>query len=73
MPKKDFIGDAFWVYGYDPETKHQSLQWKHTFLQWHQKVLQSRRNVKSMLTILRIGCGLQQNSMLISSRDRFLF
>ena len=26
--KKVIIGDESWVYGYDPETKQQSLQWK---------------------------------------------
>ncbi|XP_025193608.1 protein GVQW3-like [Melanaphis sacchari] len=27
--KKVITGDELWVYGYDPETKQQSLQWKH--------------------------------------------
>ncbi len=27
--KKVIIGDKSWVYGHQPETKHQSSQWKH--------------------------------------------
>jgi len=26
--KNTVAGDESWVYGYDPETKHQSSQWK---------------------------------------------
>ena len=27
--KTIITGDEIWVYGYDPESKFQSLQWKH--------------------------------------------
>jgi len=43
--------DETWVYGYDPETKQQSLQWKSPNSPWPKKVCQVCSNVKSMLII----------------------
>jgi len=44
-------GDDSWVYGYDPETKAQSSQWKHSTSPRPKKARQVRSNVKVMLTI----------------------
>ncbi|GFT43122.1 histone-lysine n-methyltransferase setmar-like protein [Trichonephila clavipes] len=47
-----------WVYGYDPETKQQSSQWKFPSEPRPKKASQSRSNIKSMLIfflIMRIG------------------
>jgi len=43
--------DETWVYGYDPETKQQSSQWKSPNSPRPKKVRQVRSNVKSMLII----------------------
>ncbi|XP_037499989.2 protein GVQW3-like [Rhipicephalus sanguineus] len=43
-------GDESWVYGYDPETKCQSSQWKHSTLPKPKKARQVRINVKVMLS-----------------------
>jgi hypothetical protein len=45
------IGDETWVYGYDPEIKQQSSQWKLPNTQRQKKVCQVRSNVKSMLIV----------------------
>jgi histone-lysine N-methyltransferase SETMAR len=42
-------GDETWVYGYDPETKQQSLQWNSPNSPWPKKAHQVRSNVKSIL------------------------
>jgi histone-lysine N-methyltransferase SETMAR len=42
-------GDESWIYGYDPETKQQSSQWKHPSSPRPKKVRQVKSNVKSML------------------------
>jgi len=42
-------GDESWVYGYDPETKQQSSQWKSPGSPRLKKVRQSRSLTKSML------------------------
>ena len=44
-------GDESWVYGYDPETKAQSSQWKHSTSPRQKNARQVRRNVKVMLTV----------------------
>ena len=44
------IGDESWVYGYGPETKAQSSQWKHSTSPWPKKARQVWSNVKVMLT-----------------------
>jgi histone-lysine N-methyltransferase SETMAR len=46
---KVITGDESWVYGYDPETKQQSSQWKSPNSPRPKKVRQVRSNVKSML------------------------
>ena len=45
------IGDEIWVYGYGPETKQQSSQWKSPNSQRPKKARQVRSNVKSMLIV----------------------
>ena len=42
-------GDESWVYGYDPETKQQSSQWKSPGSPRPKKARQSRSETKSML------------------------
>jgi histone-lysine N-methyltransferase SETMAR len=42
-------GDGTWVYGYDPETKQQSSQWKSPNSPRLKNARQVRSNVKSML------------------------
>jgi len=44
-------GDETWVYGYDPETKQQSLQWKSPNEPCSKKARQVCSNVKSMLIV----------------------
>ena len=44
-------GDESWVYGYDPETKHQSSQWKSPGSPRPKKARQSRSALKSMLIV----------------------
>jgi len=44
-------GDETWVYGYDPETKQQSSQWKLPNSPGPKKARQVRSNVKSMLIV----------------------
>ena len=48
--KTIITGDETWVYGYDPETKFQSSQWKHQTSPRPKKARQVRSNVKVMLT-----------------------
>ena len=43
--------DESWVYGYDPETKAQSSQWKHSSSPKPKKARQVRSNVKVFLTV----------------------
>ncbi|GFW64306.1 mariner Mos1 transposase [Trichonephila clavipes] len=49
--KKIITGDETWVYGYDPETKQQSSQWKFLSEPRPKKARQSRSNIKSMLIV----------------------
>ena len=49
--KKVMTGDESWVYGYDPETKQQSSQWKRLDEPRPKKARQSRSHVKSMVII----------------------
>jgi len=44
-------GDESWVYGYDPETKQQSSQWKSPGSPRPKKARQSRSATKSMLVV----------------------
>jgi hypothetical protein len=45
-------GDESWVYGYDPETKAQSSQWKSPSSPRPKKASQVRSKVKVMLTVI---------------------
>ena len=42
-------GDESWVYGYDPETKQQSSQWKIPTSPRPKKARQVKSNLKSMI------------------------
>ena len=44
-------GDEIWVYGFDPETKQQSSQWKSPEFPRPKKARQSRTALKSMLIV----------------------
>jgi len=44
-------GDESWVYGYNPETKQQSSQWKSPGSRRQKKARQSRSTTKSMLIV----------------------
>ena len=46
---KVIMGDESWCYGYDPETKEASCQWKTPTTQRPKKARQVRSNVKTML------------------------
>jgi hypothetical protein len=50
---KIMTGDEKWVYGYDPETKQQSLQWNSPNSPQPEKARQVRSNVKSMLIVFQ--------------------
>ena len=45
-------GDETWVYGYDPETKYQSSQWKSADYPRPKKAPQVLSKVKVMLIVL---------------------
>ena len=47
FPKKVIAGDESWVYGYDPETKAHSSQWKSPEFPHLKKAQPSRSNVKA--------------------------
>ena len=49
--KKVITGNESWVYGYDIETKVQSLQWKRQKKTRPKKELQYRSNMKALLTV----------------------
>ena len=51
MLSKIITGDETWVYGYDPETKFQSSQWKSPGSPRPKKARQSRSQVKVMLIV----------------------
>jgi len=44
-------GDESWVYGYNPDTKAQSSQWKHSTSPRPKKARQVRSNIKVMLRL----------------------
>ena len=44
-------GDETWVYGYDPETRVQSSQWKSPISPRAKKARQSRSNIKVMMVV----------------------
>ena len=45
------IGDETWVYGYDPETRVQSSQWKSPSSPCAKKAHQSRSNIKVVMIV----------------------
>ena len=45
------MGDETWVYGYDPETRVQSSQWKSPSSPRAKKAHQSRSNIKVMMIV----------------------
>ena len=49
--RKFITVDESWVYGYDPETKAQSSQWKSPGAPHPKKVQQSNTKIKRMLTM----------------------
>jgi len=49
--KSIVTGDETWVYGYDPETKVQSSQWKTANSLRPKKCRQVRSNIKAMLIV----------------------
>ena len=55
-------GDETWVYGYDPETRFRSSQWKSPSSPCAKKARQSRSNIKAMIVffdlqgIVRADC-----------------
>jgi len=50
-------GEESWVYGYDPETKAQSSQWKHPSSPRSKKARQVRSDVKVLLTFFLTAVG----------------
>jgi hypothetical protein len=52
---KVITGDESWVYGYDPETKQQSSQWKSPNSPRPKKTRQVRSSVKTMLIVFFIS------------------
>ena len=55
-------GDESWVYGYDPETKDQSSQWKSPGSPRPKKTRQSRSNVKTMMVVFFDSTGIVHQS-----------
>jgi AraC-like DNA-binding protein len=53
--KTVITGDEMWVYGYDPETKVQSSQWKHSSSPRPKKAQQVQSKVKVLPTVLTIA------------------
>jgi hypothetical protein len=49
--KTVITGDETWVYGYDPETKVHSSQWKHSSSPRLKKAQRVRSTVKVLLTV----------------------
>jgi len=57
-------GDETWVYGYGPETRQQSLQWKSPNSPQLKKVCQVHSNVKSMLIVFSDIQGIVHNEFI---------
>ena len=51
MFEKVITGDESWVYGYDPEKKAETSQWKTPEGQRPKRACQSQSNIKAMLTV----------------------
>ena len=56
--KTIITGNDTWVYGYHPESKFQSSQWKHLESPRPKKAQQVCSNVKVMLTCFFDSCGI---------------
>ena len=63
-------GDESWVYGYDPESKQQSLQWKSPGSPRPKKVRQSRSAIKSMLIVFFDIRGIVHHECIMSPKAR---
>jgi hypothetical protein len=55
-------GDETWVYGYDPEMKVQSSQWKQSSSPRPKKTQRVRSKVKVLLTVFFDYCGIVHHS-----------
>ncbi|PSN32414.1 hypothetical protein C0J52_17540 [Blattella germanica] len=76
--EKVVTGDEMWIYGYDPETKQQSSQWKSPASPRPKKARQVRSNVKSMMIVfffdikgIRITGANSESSVLQTSFAKF--
>ena len=67
--KKVITGDEWWVYGYDPETKAQSHEWKSRGSPHLKKVRQSCSKIKTMLTVFLIGKVLSIVTMSLQAKQ----
>ncbi|UYV66554.1 hypothetical protein LAZ67_4002056 [Cordylochernes scorpioides] len=63
-------GDESLVYGYDPETKSQSSQWKHSTSPRPKKTRQVRSNVKVMLTAFFDPCSLGKDLVVSETESK---
>jgi hypothetical protein len=61
--KTVITGDEMLVYGYDPETKMQLLQWKHSSSPGPKKAQRVRSKVKVLLTVFFDYRGIVHHSM----------
>jgi hypothetical protein len=61
-------GDESWIYGYDPETKQQSSQWKSPNSLGTKKVRQMKSNVESMLIIFSDIKGIVRNKFVLAGQ-----
>jgi histone-lysine N-methyltransferase SETMAR len=57
-------GDESWVYGYDPETKQMSSQWKISSLPWSKKARRVQSIAKTMLIAFFDAEGLVHHEFL---------
>jgi hypothetical protein len=60
--KTVITGDETWVYGYDPETKVQSSQWKHSSSPTPKKAQRVWSIIKVLLTVFFDYCGIVHHS-----------
>ena len=60
--KNNVTGDESWVYGYDPETKQQSSQWKDPTSLQPKKGRQLRSKTKVMLLVFFDSEGIVHNA-----------
>lgn len=61
---KIITGDESWIYGYDPETRMQSSQWKHSGSPRPKKARKSRSQIKVMLIIFLDSTGIVHHEFL---------